>query len=304
MASPKIEVVLKACCPSLGEGPHWDVASQTLLFVDIRTGGVHRYNPQSNEESKIVLNGTVGFVIPCERGGFVAGLNRTLSHLDWETSEVTPLVEVDDGTKNRFNDAKCDSLGRLWAGTVGFEEKPGIIDKAEGSLYSFSADQDHKVSTHLQDLYISNGMDWTDDNRIMYFIDSIPRKVFAFDFNLAEGKIDNQRVVVEFKKGTDSTYGVPDGMCIDNEGKIWVACFGASRVHRFDPVTGKTLQTLEFPCTNITSCCFGGKDLDELYVTSSQYNLNPEQGPQPLAGSLFKVTGLGVKGRAPNLYKW
>ncbi|RUS90560.1 hypothetical protein EGW08_001648 [Elysia chlorotica] len=303
MSLPKVEVVLEGCCPSLGEGPHWDTASQTLMYVDICSGGIHCYDPHTKQESKMTLDGTVGFVIPCETGGYVVGLNRTLSHLDWNTKEVTPLLEVDDGTKNRFNDAKCDALGRLWAGTMGYETVPGIIDRADGFLYSFSADRSHTASKQLQDLYISNGMDWTDDYKTMYFIDSIPRKVFAFDFNLDKGKIENQRTVVEFEKDTDETYGVPDGMCIDNEGKIWVACYGGSRIHRFDPETGKTLQTLKFPCRNITSCCFGGKNLDELYVTSSQYNLKPEHGPQPLAGSLFKVTGLGVKGHPANNYK-
>ncbi|BFZ16390.1 hypothetical protein BsWGS_19429 [Bradybaena similaris] len=299
MASPKIEVALKTCCPSIGEGPHWDVKSESLYFVDIVTGGIHRWDSKTGQESKINLDGTVGFVIPCERGGLVAGLGRTISHVDWDTANTTVLAEVEQGTKNRFNDGKCDASGRLWAGTMGFETTPGIVDSGQGSLYSFSAD--HKLTKHLGSIDISNGIDWTDDNSVMYYIDSVPRKVYAFDFNINEGTISNQRTVVEYEPGTESTYGLPDGMCIDNEGKIWVACFSASRVYRFDPETGKTLQSLELPATNITSVCFGGKNLDELYVTSSSWKL-PEgsKDKQPLAGSIFRVTGLGVKGRAPN----
>uniref|UniRef100_A0A0B6ZJX7 Regucalcin n=1 Tax=Arion vulgaris TaxID=1028688 RepID=A0A0B6ZJX7_9EUPU len=302
MASPKIEVAVKSCCPSIGEGPHWDVKSESLLYVDIMTGGIHCWDSATGQESKINLDGSVGFVIPCDRGGLIAGLNRTISYMDWDTAEATTLAEIDQGTRNRFNDAKCDASGRLWAGTMGFESIPGKVDSGQGSLYSFSTD--HKVTKQAGSIDISNGMDWTDDNSIMYYIDSVPRKVFAYDFNLEDGTISNQRTVVEFQPGTDSTYGLPDGMCIDNEGKIWVACFSASRVHRFDPETGKTLQTLEFPATNITSVCFGGKNLDELYVTSSQWRLPDEsKDVQPLAGSIFRVTGLGVKGRAPNNFK-
>lgn len=302
MASPKIEVAVKNCCPSIGEGPHWDVATQSLLYVDIISGGVHRWDSNTGIEEKINLDGTVGFVVPRDEGGYVVGLNRTISLVDWNSKAVTTLAEMDQGTKNRLNDAKCDASGRLWAGTMGFETIPGIVDGGEGSLYSFSTD--HKVTKHLSNIDISNGMDWTDDNSVMYYIDSVPRKVFAFDFNINEGTINNQRTVVEFEPNTDSTYGLPDGMCIDTEGKIWVACFGAGRVHRFDPETGKTLQTLDFPATNITSVCFGGKNLDELFVTCSQWKLPEDtKDKQPLAGSIFKVTGLNVKGRAPNNYK-
>ncbi|KAH9515413.1 hypothetical protein Btru_014387 [Bulinus truncatus] len=302
MSSPKIEVAIKNCCSTIGEGPHWDVATQSLYYVDINTGGVHKWDSNTGVEEKINLDGTVGFVVPCDRSGFVVGLNRTVSYVDWDTKDVTVLAEVEQGTKNRFNDAKCDASGRLWAGTMGFETIPGKVDSAHGNLYSLSAD--HSITKHLGGIDISNGMDWTDDNSIMYYIDSVPRKVFAFDFNLEEGTISNQRTAVEFEPGTDLTYGLPDGMCIDADGKIWVACFGASRVYRFDPVTGKTLQSLEFPATNITSVCFGGKNLDELYVTSSNWKL-PENTKvnQPLAGSVFKVTNLSVKGRAPNNFR-
>ncbi|GFO05108.1 regucalcin [Plakobranchus ocellatus] len=220
MANPKVETLLSTVCATCGEGPHWDVASQSLYFVDIQAGGVHRWEAATGQESHVNLDGTVSFVVPCERGGFVIGHNRTVSHLDFGTKAVTVLGEV-----------------------------------------------------------------------------------YAFDFDMAEGKISNQRTAIEFPSDSIATYGLPDGMCMDAEGKIWVACFSASRVHRFDPETGKTLQTIQFPATNITSVCFGGKDLDELFVTSSQYNLQPSQGSQPLAGSLFRVTGLGVKGRAPHNFK-
>ncbi|KAI8787070.1 regucalcin [Biomphalaria glabrata] len=302
MSSPKVEVAIKNCCPTIGEGPHWDEVTQSLLYVDIVTGGIHKWDSNTGVEEKINLDGSVGFAVPCDRGGYVVGLNRTISHVDWTTKAVTTLAEVEQGTKNRFNDAKCDALGRLWAGTMGFESIPGIVSGGEGNLYSLSTD--HKITKHVGSIDISNGMDWTDDNSVMYYIDSVPRKVFAFDFNLQEGTVSNQRTVVEFPIGTESTYGLPDGMCIDAEDKIWVACFSASRVYRFDPETGKTLQSIEFPATNITSVCFGGKNLDELYVTSSSWKL-PEDSKdkQPLAGSVFRVTNLTVKGRAPNNFK-
>ncbi|GFS15045.1 regucalcin-like [Elysia marginata] len=301
MSNPKIETLLPTVYATCGEGPHWDVASQSLYSVDIQEGTALRWEADTGKKSKIKLDGTVSFVVPCDRGGVVVGHNRNISHVDWDTQATTVLGEVDKGTTNRLNDAKADASGRLWAGTMGLEAVPGQVAGPVGALYSMS--HDHKLTNQLGNISISNGLDWTDDNSVMFYIDSVPRKVYAFDFDLAAGTISNQRTAIEFAPDSLSTYGLPDGMCLDAQGKIWVACFSASCVHCFDPETGKTLQTLKFPATNITSVCFGGKNLDELFVTSSQYNLQPSQGDQPLAGSLFRVTGLGVKGRAPYNYK-
>lgn len=303
MASPKIEVVqgLKNCCFTCGEGPHWDVKSKCLYYVDIIAGGVAKWNSVTGETRKYNFDGEVGFAIPCDRGGVVFGRNQDLLHLDFDTGATTKLADADAGLATRFNDAKCDASGRLWAGTMGLEtDTPGKVTPGQGSLYTLSAD--HKIVKQHGGIDLSNGMDWTDDNKTMYFIDSVPRKVYAFDFDLDAGTVSNQRTVVEFAEGTMPLYGLPDGMTIDNEGKIWVACFSSSKVHRFDPETGKSIQTLEFPATNITSVCFGGENFEDLYVTCSRHNVKNVE-TQPLAGTIFKVTGLGVKGRAPNNFK-
>jgi len=304
MASPKIDCLLKNCCETCGEGPHWDVASQSLYYVDIVCGGIKRWNSVTGETKGVNLDKQVGFVIPSDKGGVVAGYDKHMIRVDLDAADpsaFTKLLTVDQDKNTRFNDAKCDASGRLWAGTMGHEgDVPGVVKTGDGSLYSIEGDL--SVKHQVGGIDLSNGMDWTDDNSIMYFIDSVPRKVYAFDFNIAEGSVSNQRTVVEFGEGTMATHGLPDGMCIDNEGKIWVACFSSSTVKRFDPETGKLLQELKFPATNITSVAFGGKNLDELYVTCSKHNC-PNPDSQPLAGSIFRVTELGVKGRAPNNFK-
>lgn len=303
MASPKIEPVLKNCCKTCGEGPHWDVPSQSLYYVDIVCGGVARWNSTTGETKRVDLDKQVGFVIPSEKSGVVIGYDKNICRLDLDASDpsLTTLLTVEQDLDTRFNDAKCDASGRLWAGTMGMEgDVPGVVKQGQGSLYSINEDLSFKH--HVGGIDISNGMDWTDDNSIMYYIDSVPRKVYAFDFNMADNSLSNQRTVVDFGEGTMEQLGLPDGMCIDCEGKIWVACFSASKVVRFDPQTGKALQEIKMPATNITSVCFGGPNLDELYVTCSRHNM-PNPDSQPLAGSIFKVTGLGVKGRAPNNFK-
>ncbi|KAF1401379.1 Regucalcin, partial [Eudyptes chrysocome] len=96
---------------------------------------------------------------------------------------------------------------------------------------------------------------------------------------------------------------MPDGMCIDAEGKLWVACIDGGRVIRIDPETGKRIQTVRLPTPRITSCCFGGKDYSEMYVTSAYDGLDKTTlAREPHAGEIFKITGLGVKGIPQNFY--
>lgn len=297
-----VECVVKHATETIGEGPHWDDATQTLLYVDINSGDVHRYDPATNKDEKLHFDNTVSLVVPCRKGGYIISIGRTLARLDWDTKKVTTLVEVDQGTNNRFNDGKCDPKGRLWAGTMGHETAPAQPELHKGHL--FSLDLDGKLKTHLDKISISNGLAWTEDKKTMYYIDSIPRQVYAFDYDIENGSIGNQRVAVDFTKKSMQELGFPDGMAIDTEGMIWVACFGAGKVVRFNPNTGEELRTINIPGMRTTSCCFGGKNLDELYVTCAKYHASEEElSKYPLSGSLFKVTGLGVKGFPAFVYE-
>lgn len=297
-----VSVLAKNTCVTTGEGPFWEESTKSLLYVDILAGDVHRWNTTTNSDSKIHLDDDVSFIIPKFRGdGYVIGLGKSLAFLDWESGTTEKIVGVEEGTRNRFNDAKCDASGRLWAGTMGLETEPAKPEPQMGSLYSL--DKNRALKKHLDKIDISNGLAWSLDNKIMYYIDSLPRKVYAFDFDLEAGTITNQRTAVDFNVSPVAELGFPDGMCSDVEGKLWVACYSAGKVVRFDPETGKQLQTVNFPAKRITSCCFGGPNYDELYVTCAKTGLSEEEflTKQPLAGSVFKVTGLGVRGsQAPS----
>jgi len=235
--------------------------------------------------------------VPRAEGGYVIGRDQTFSFLDWDTAGVSTIAAVDHGTNNRMNDGKCDASGRLWAGSMGHEPSPAVVEPQMGSL--FSLDKDHVVRSHRSKVDLSNGLAWTQDNKTMFFIDSVPRKIYAFDFDIDAGVISNERTAIAFGSDTLSTHGYPDGMCIDLEGKLWIACYSVGKVIRFDPETGAELQTVELPATATTSCCWGGPDYDELFVTSGIRNL---PGPQPLAGSVFRVTNLGARGAPAPVY--
>ncbi|OWF49136.1 regucalcin-like [Mizuhopecten yessoensis] len=294
-----VEVAIKNGAQTIGEGPHWDVGTGTLLYVDIMEGDVHRWSPSTGVHEKVHLESPVTLIVPNKNGGYIIAQNRSICHLDWDTAKLTTIHTVEEGTSNRFNDGKCDRNGRLWAGTMGVELKDSVEIEC-GTLYSVDSSG---VKGHQDKVTISNGIAWSGDNQTMYFIDSPLKQIFAFDYDAETGNISNRRVAVHV------AYGCPDGMTIDTEDKLWVACFSAGRVVRYDPETGKELRVVEIPSKRMTSCCFGGDNLEDLYVTSCAKHVSVESltleevlKQEPLAGSVFRVTGLGVRGHAANKF--
>ena len=148
---------------------------------------------------------------------------------------------------------------------------------------------------HVSDISVSNGMAWSPDGSRMYFIDTVPAKVYAFDYDEQEGTVSNQQVCVDYMQ--DKTLGFPDGMCTDINGRLWVCGFYGPGVTCFDPQTGKQLAQVDLPVYNATSCCFGGPDYDWLFVTSASFATDEEEWVKyPHSGGIFVVKGLGAKG--------
>ena len=123
------------------------------------------------------------------------------------------------------------------------------------------------VTKQLSNVTVSNGMAWSPDWTKMYYIDTYVKKLYSFDYNESAGTITNQTVAVDYAQ--DDALGLPDGMCIDAEGMLWVAGCTHHVVTRWDPATGKKLAHIPIPSHCITSCCFGGPNYDKLFVTSA-----------------------------------
>lgn len=297
MSSIKVECVLRENY-RCGESPVWEEASQSLLFVDIPSKIICRWDTVSNQVQRVAVDAPVSSVALRQLGGYVATIGTKFCALNWENQSVFVLAMVDEDKKNnRFNDGKVDPAGRYFAGTMAEETAPAVLERHQGSLYSLFPD--HSVKKYFDQVDISNGLDWSLDHKIFYYIDSLSYTVDAFDYDLQTGQISNRRIVYKMEKDEQ----IPDGMCIDAEGKLWVACYNGGRVIRLDPETGKRLQTVKLPVDKTTSCCFGGKDYSEMYVTCARDGLNAEGLlRQPDAGNIFKITGLGVKGIAPYSY--
>lgn len=264
----------------LGEGPSWDSRNYVLYWVDILKGDVHVYQPDYSKDTFIHTGGYVSSVVPRKSGGMVVTLQYGFYTLDLKTQSVMLIREVEkDLVGNRFNDGKCDASGRYWAGTMSLDGS-----KSKGSLYFLS--RDHTVTKVLSGVSVSNGLGWSPDNRVIYYIDTPTRRVVAFDFVLETGEIENQRTVVNFFDQD----GSPDGMAVDEEGMLWIAHWGGSRVSRWNPSTGRVLDQIILPTMYVTSCCFGGKNLDELYITTARRG-SEQQIPseQSYAGALFRA---------------
>ncbi|KFO55831.1 Regucalcin, partial [Corvus brachyrhynchos] len=216
-------------------------------------------------------------------GDYVITLGTRFAALKWKEELVTTITQVDkDKANTRFNDGKVDPAGRYFAGTMAEEIRPAVPDLS--------------VVRHFDQVDISNGLDWSLDHKTFFYIDSLSYSVDAFDYDLQTGKIGNRRSIYKLEKEES----IPDGMSIDTEGKLWVACYDGGRVIRLDPETGKRLQTVKLPVDKTTSCCFGGNDYSEMYVTTATDGMDKEWlSRQPQAGGIFKITGLGVKGVPP-----
>jgi sugar lactone lactonase YvrE len=269
----------------LGESPCWDARSNQFSWVDVLRPTVQVCDSEGNLLSELSLPSHVGAALPAAAGGWLVALTDRLAHLqpDGTLRDVVPLEP--DLFGNRANDAKCDPSGRAWVGTMSYAES-----RDEGSLYRL--DTGPKITLVLDGIGVSNGLAWSPDVHTMYFIDTVSEEVRAYPFDLDSGRIGEPRTLVTVNRAD----GLPDGMCSDDEGYLWVALWGGGSVRRYAP-DGRLDTVVEVPVSYTTSCCFGGPNLDHLFITSARRDLEQDPlGEQPLAGSVWAVQP-GVTGR-------
>jgi sugar lactone lactonase YvrE len=280
------EVIFPSPC-KLGEGSLWDVEQQVLYWVDIVDNKVCMFDPRNRSNLAFDVGESVGTVVVAHREKLVLALRTGFAWLDRTTGRVTKIHDPEaDSADTRFNDGKCDPQGRFWAGTM---VEGGPPERA--ALYCLGPDL--SVSKHLDGVTTSNGLVWTRDGRTFYYIDTPTHRVDRFDFDGAMGTLGHRQVAVQVAR----ELGAPDGMAIDENDRLWIALFGGNRVICVDPGSDRIEFEVNVPATNVTSCAFGGPELDDLYITTARVGLSPEAlAAEPLAGSLFraKVPARGV----------
>lgn len=261
-----------------GEGPIW--WDGRLVYVDIETHKVISFDPETGLEEKWGVGQRVGTVVPRESGGFVIAGDHGFTFLTPERQEIIPIGDPEpEKENNRFNDGKCSPDGHFFAGTISLVKNEG-----DAALYRLSPD------LSIQEVYgpvtNSNGIVWTAEGDVVYYIDTPTKAVLRFDYT--DGLLTNPMEVISTAEFDAS----PDGMAIDEEGNLWIAFCHGGCVRCYSPETGEKLRQIDLPCLETTACAFGGEDLTDLYVTTGIHKTLEEEE----AGRLFVVKGLGVKG--------
>jgi sugar lactone lactonase YvrE len=242
-----------------------------ILALDPATGAIVRRH----------VGAIAGAVRPRTNGGLVFSVERGFGLLDPGATEPRLLPEVWSDPTVRMNEGGCDPLGNFYCGSMAYSKARG-----RGALYRLSPGG--RVDRVLDGVTISNGLAWSPDATTAFYIDTPTHRVDAFDFDSTTGALAGRRQAFAIPAGD----GAPDGMTIDAEGHLWIAMWGGGAVRRYQP-DGRLDAVIPIPATQVTSCAFGGADLDVLYVTTSRERLPVDE--QPLAGSVF-ATRPGVRG--------
>lgn len=256
-----------AAAGELAENPLWHPERHCLYWTDIPAGKIHAYEPATGRHRVVYEGQPVGGFTIQDNGDLllfrVADIARM--HPDGRVSVVRTFS--DDGMQ-RFNDVIADPQGRVFAGTFGEHPKCGL----------YRLDLDGAITRLFSGTGCSNGMGFSPDLKTFYWTCSTTREIFQFDY--AAGEICNRRT---FSTVPD-TEGIPDGLAVDVSGAIWSARWAGASVVRH-AADGAVLNRIPFPVVNITSICFGGENLDQLFATSAE-----EPGcVGETAGSLFQI---------------
>jgi sugar lactone lactonase YvrE len=265
---------------SLGECPVWSIAEQVLYWVDINAPSLNRFDPTTGRNQSMPMPESIGCFALRRSGGFIVALRSGLwlAAADGTLERKVADAPYDQAT-HRFNDGRCDSQGRFFAGSMN-EKRDG------NSATLMRLDPDFRVTRILGDIMISNGLAWSPDGRTMYHADTPTRSIRAFDYNAASGMPDNPRLFMQGSAETDR----PDGAAVDSEGNYWSAFYRGGKVVKVSP-GGRILAEYAIPAQCPTMCAFGGADLRTLYVTSARQQRDADELARlPQSGGLFALT--------------
>jgi sugar lactone lactonase YvrE len=257
------------------EGPVWSGSWGGLRWVDMLSGDV----------LSLADDGTVGrfsagaiaaALRPRSGGGAVIAIERGFALEDPDGS-LRPLRPIWADESVRMNEGGCDPDGRFYCGSMAYDQRRGAA-----ALYRL--DPDGAVHRVLDGVTVSNGLEWSPDGSLAYYVDTDTHRTDVFDYS-ADGGLTGRRPFVRF---ADDEH--PDGLTVDAEGGVWVALFGGGAVRRYTAEGGLD-AVIELPTPQVTACTFGGRDLDELFITTSA----DDREGDPVAGSLFRAD-VGVRG--------
>lgn len=267
------------CCGH-AEGPVWDPSSDRLLWVDMLDGDVLTLTPGDARPARHHLDTVVAVVRPRADGGYLVAVERgfLLTDAGFRPTRRLPELWTDPG--RRMNEGGCDPAGRFYCGSMAYDMRPGAAEL-------FRLDVDLVARRVLGNVSISNGIGWSLDGSLAYYVDTPTQRIDVFDYDPESAALTGRRPFVRI----DPADGAPDGLTLDAEGGVWVALWGGAEVRRYSPA-GRLDARIAVPVRQVTACAFGGSELRDLYITTSRLGL---ADPDPGAGALFRATP-GVAG--------
>lgn len=265
---------------TLGEGPVFHSPTNSLFWTDILEKRLYSCSLENRFLESFAAERCIGAFAFCNNEKVVVAADDGFFFYDLDSGIFQPIGDPEkELPHNRFNDGKCDAMGRFWAGTMEFSPSG-----PNGSLYRL--DGDGHIDKMETGLTIANGLAWNHDNTKMYHVDSGKNELYSYDFDLEKGTISNREIIYTFEE----SYGTPDGMAIDSAGHLFIAIWGGSKVIRFDPSACRVREEIAVPAPHVTSVTFGGNDFKTLFITTARDGLSNEQLSEfPLSGSIFKV---------------
>lgn len=261
----------------LGESPLWD-AEVGLRWLDVEGRRLFTLGLDGRETS-VALHSTVTAVELGPGQGLIAVTRTGFGWLNPENGLIHQVLNVISDETMTMNDGAIDAYGRCWAGSAARDGNwRGVLYRLAGST----------VTTQVEKLGMSNGIDWSPSGDVLYHVDSTAGTVKAWAYDLTFGELGAERVL----RVVPESVGLPDGLTVDADGNIWVAIWGAGQVWRLDSRTGETTAIVKARAQRTTSCAFGGPDLSTLYITTAA------DGDSPGGGLLYAVD-VPVRGRNP-----
>ncbi|KAK7463669.1 hypothetical protein VKT23_005610 [Stygiomarasmius scandens] len=277
---------------TLGEGPIYDLKTNTLHFVDIVEKKVFHYNIGDESRTFTVDSYPVSITslsLRRDKPGLACTTSKGFAVLSQSSIvHLSQPLSAEEDAHCRFNDGTCDRQGRYFAGTVYSKD-----EQIPGKLWRFDPTNGSCVVIDEGPFTDSNGLGFSPDDKTFYFTDSLVNIIYAYDYNDADGTLSNRRVLVDAMALGLAPNSFCDGLCIDSEEGIWSARWGGSRIVRFTGA-GTIDVEIEFPkVLRVTSCCFGGPNMDQLYVTTAHCGCMggdaSKQSEYPYSGDLFVV---------------
>lgn len=269
--------LLVDCQCALAECPVYDEKAHGLYWLDIEKNRIYYLELDSGHYRYTQMDRKIGSVVPTDRGRFLAGMDDGVYLIDGLSCEVYCPIAESEGDHIRFNDGKCDPQGRFVVGTTASPNNAGL-----GGLFSVSGKERYQML--YPGLGCSNGLAWSLDGKTMYHVDTLVKtssNIWAADFDPETGSVTNRRTAIDFSD--EAAKGIlADGMAIDRDGNLWIAEWFGYCVGCWNPQTGEKLAEVRVPAAKVSSCAFGGKNYDTLFITTAA-------GDGQYSGGVFAV---------------